>query len=98
MYYIFFSVSPTQLEVISAELRAIKFKFTSPAHALANRVFPVPGGPYISIPFHGLREPTNISGCYKGNKTAYFKAVLALAKPAISSNLITSFFLLDTFF
>jgi len=40
------------------------------ATALANMVFPVPGGPYISTPFHGFTNPVNTSGFNIGNKAA----------------------------
>jgi len=33
---------------------------SSVAQALAMNVFPVPGGPYKRIPFHGFLEPVNI--------------------------------------
>jgi hypothetical protein len=54
-------------------------------------VFPVPGGPYNNIPFHGLREPVNIYGNFMGIITAYFNADLAFSNPATSFHVILGF-------
>jgi len=40
------------------------------AIALAKRVLPVPGGPNINTPFHGLLIPVKYSGISKGKSTA----------------------------
>lgn len=41
------------------------------ATALANKVFPVPGGPNINTPFQALLIPVKNCGIFKGSKTAY---------------------------
>ena len=55
--------------------------------ALANNVFPVPGGPPNKTPF-GTEAPTleKLSGSFK-NLTTSFYSVLASSFPATSSNL-----------
>ena len=40
------------------------------AQAFAKKVFPVPGGPYKSIPFQGCLNPTKISGNFVGKMMA----------------------------
>jgi hypothetical protein len=45
--------------------------------ALANKVLPVPGGPYNKTPFHGYLIPTNNSGNFKGHKIASSNACFA---------------------
>jgi len=57
IYLIFFSESPTNFETISAQLNGIKQESASVAHALANSVLPVPGGPYNNMPLHGFLAP-----------------------------------------
>lgn len=52
-YLISFSLSPTNLEIKSAEEILKKVELHSVAQALAKNVFPVPGGPYNKIPFQG---------------------------------------------
>lgn len=52
-----FSDSPRYLEVRVEEETLKKVVPHSVATALANIVFPVPGGPTISTPFHGRRMP-----------------------------------------
>lgn len=52
-----FSDSPRYLEVRVEEETLKNVVPHSVATALANMVFPVPGGPTISTPFHGRRIP-----------------------------------------
>jgi hypothetical protein len=54
-----FSDSPRYLEVRVEEETLKKVVPHSVATALANMVFPVPGGPTINTPFHGRRIPCN---------------------------------------
>ena len=61
------------------------------AKALANKVFPVPGGPYNKTPFHGRLMPTKKSGINKGKTTASVKALFAVSNSAISSKLTFGF-------
>ena len=57
----------------------------SVATALANIVFPVPGGPNNSIPLVGSRNPLNKSGRKNGYTTASLSEFLAPSNPTISS-------------
>ena len=57
----------------------------SVATALANNVFPVPGGPTINTPFHGLLIPWKYCGIHSGSTTASSSSLLASFRPAISS-------------
>ena len=52
-----FSESPLHLEARVDEVSEKKEVPHSVATALASSVFPVPGGPNMSTPFHGLRIP-----------------------------------------
>jgi len=52
-----FSDSPRYLDVIVDDETLKNVVPHSVATALANIVFPVPGGPTIKTPFHGLRMP-----------------------------------------
>ena len=65
-----------------------------PAQALANKVFPVPGGPVSRAPL-GILAPSllNFSGCFKNstNSDIYF---LGVAIPATSLNLTLTVFLI----
>mmetsp|Transcript_22700 Transcript_22700/g.52339 ORF Transcript_22700/g.52339 Transcript_22700/m.52339 type:complete len:242 (+) Transcript_22700:443-1168(+) len=63
----------------------------SVATDLARRVFPVPGGPNMSTPFHGRRIPWKYSGMYSGSTTASFRRRFASPRPAIASKLIPGF-------
>ncbi len=49
------SLSPTHFERMSATLRLKKVRSFSVAMAFARRVLPHPGGPYIRMPFGGVR-------------------------------------------
>lgn len=51
------SLSPRHFEAKVAEDTLKNVVPHSVATALANSVFPVPGGPNIRTPFHGLRMP-----------------------------------------
>ena len=52
-----FSESPRHLEASVEEVREKKEVPHSVATAFASSVFPVPGGPNMSTPFHGRRMP-----------------------------------------
>jgi len=65
-----FSDSPRYLDVIVDEETLKNVVPHSVATALANIVFPVPGGPTIKTPFHGLRMP------YKPNIQLHISAVI----------------------
>lgn len=54
-------------------------------------VFPVPGGPYNRIPFHGFLDPVKIYGNLRGIITAYLSASFALVRPATSSHFTFGF-------
>ena len=57
----------------------------SVATALANNVFPVPGGPTINTPFHGRLMPWKYPGIHNGSTTASSNNLLASVNPAMSS-------------
>src|ERR1700716_3274790 len=57
----------------------------SVATALANIVLPVPGGPNSRIPRAVSLNPINRSGLKNGYTTASFSALLAISRPATSS-------------
>ena len=80
-----FSDSPLYLEVRVDEETLKNVVLHSVATALARRVFPVPGGPTINTPFHGLLMPLKNSGIHIGNTTASLSNFLASTKSAISS-------------
>jgi hypothetical protein len=71
------SLSPTNFETKSEQDTEKKVPSASVAHALARKVLPVPGGPYIRIPFHGLRDPQKIWGNLIGRITASDRAAFA---------------------
>merc|ERR1712164_196434 len=52
-FLISFSLSPCHLDTKSDEEMLKKVEFASVATALAKYDFPVPGGPYKRMPFHG---------------------------------------------
>ena len=90
-YFMCFSDSPTYFD-IKSELDILKnVELHSVAHALAIKVFPVPGGPYNRIPFQGSTLPVKKSGIYIGNIKASYKDFLASTKPATSSHLTLGF-------
>lgn len=57
-----FSESPLHFEMMELALMLKKVVLHSVATALASSVLPVPGGPYSSTPFHGVRRPVNSCG------------------------------------
>ena len=72
-----FSPSPNHFDVRLDALMLRKLAFDSVATALANNVFPFPGGPNKSRPFGGLRNPVNKSGLKVGKMTISLSACLA---------------------
>jgi hypothetical protein len=86
-----FSLSPTYLLIKSLEETLKKVPEHSVAHALAINVLPVPGGPYIRIPFQGFNAPWKIYGNFIGKITASFNIAFALSRPAISSHFTFGF-------
>uniref|UniRef100_A0A7C9FDR4 Uncharacterized protein n=1 Tax=Opuntia streptacantha TaxID=393608 RepID=A0A7C9FDR4_OPUST len=67
----FFSSSPNHFEVIVDIETLMKLAPASWAIALANMVFPVPGGPNSRIPLHGFkRPPLKRSGLRRGSITS----------------------------
>ena len=59
------------MEIKSAELTEKNVESASVATAYAKNDFPVPGGPYNSIPLNGLRLPVNSCGNNVGIMTVY---------------------------
>lgn len=78
-----FSLSPLHLvaklaaEILKKVVYPVLVKNYTDAIAFANRVFPVPGGPYRSTPFHGYLIPTKSSGICSGHKIASSNAYFA---------------------
>jgi hypothetical protein len=87
-----FSPSPTHFEVkVEAEiLKNVAFDWA--AIALPSRVFPVPGGPKSMIPLGGALMPVKISGLSIGQMMISFIVFLANSRPAMSSQVIFSYF------
>ena len=81
----------TNLLIKSEEETEKNVPYAYVAHALAKKVLPVPGGPYIRIPFHGFLLPVKIYGNLIGRITAYFKAFFAFSNPETSSHLTFGF-------
>ena len=55
------------------------------APAFASNVFPVPGGPYKSIPFGGsIPISSKSSGFFIGSSTVSFISTIAFSSPPIS--------------
>jgi hypothetical protein len=86
-----FSLSPTYLLIRSDEDTEKKVPSASVAQALARKVLPVPGGPYIRIPFQGFLLPVKIYLNLIGRMTAYFKAFFAFYNPLTSYHLMFGF-------
>lgn len=61
-----FSLSPTYLLIKSEDEIEKNVESHSVAQALAKNVFPVPGGPYNNIPFHGSTLPVKSYGILIG--------------------------------
>ena len=80
------SLSPWYLPMISGPLTCRKWALVSPATARANRVLPVPGGPYSSTPF-GASTPTfsKSSGCRRGSSTISRIFLISVSSPPRSS-------------
>ena len=56
------------------------------AIALANNVFPVPGGPYNNTPFgYWIPRDSKISGCLMGNSITSLTSLTYSSKPPIIS-------------
>src|ERR1700733_4339431 len=87
----YLSDSPCHLLTRSLELRLKKVPSASVATAFARNDFPVPGGPYKRMPFHGLRFPVNKLGNFVGKITASCNEILAPSSPATSSHLTSGF-------
>lgn len=81
-----FSESPTYLDMMSEGETLKKAALFSVAHALAKKVFPVPGGPYKRIPVQGCLSPLKISGNFSGKTIVPFSSFFALVKPITSSH------------
>mmetsp|Transcript_3165 Transcript_3165/g.4630 ORF Transcript_3165/g.4630 Transcript_3165/m.4630 type:complete len:255 (+) Transcript_3165:571-1335(+) len=88
-----FSDSPNHFETRSALDTEKKVELASVATACAKYDFPVPGGPYKSIPFQGLRSPLKSCGNLIGKITASLSASLAAWRPATSSQCTLGLFL-----
>ena len=86
-----FSLSPTYLLIKSEEDTEKNVPSASVAQAFARKVFPVPGGPYNRIPFHGFLLPVKIYGNLIGRTTASFREFLAFTNPDTSSHLTFGF-------
>mmetsp|Transcript_13118 Transcript_13118/g.32402 ORF Transcript_13118/g.32402 Transcript_13118/m.32402 type:complete len:261 (-) Transcript_13118:190-972(-) len=86
-----FSLSPSHLEMRSADDTAKNVESASVATALARYDLPVPGGPYNRMPFHGLRLPWNSCGNLMGKITASLSDSLAWCRPATSSHFTFGF-------
>merc|ERR1719217_924192 len=62
--------SPTYFWTSSDPITRMKHASVLLATALADNVFPVPGGPYNNTPFGGsIPKVKNLSGCSRGNST-----------------------------
>ena len=79
---------PTNISTKSEPLMLKKGTSASPATPLASRVFPVPGGPDISIPL-GIRPPSlrNLVGSFR-NSIVSARSDLASSTPATSLKVI----------
>ena len=77
--------TPTNISTNSDPLMEKNGTPASPAIALANKVFPVPGGPTNNTPF-GIRPPmlVNFSGVFKNSMTSWSSS-LASSTPATSA-------------
>jgi hypothetical protein len=67
-------------------LTLIKVQSVWWAIALANKVFPVPGGPYIRTPLGcAIPRDSNISGCLIGSYMTYLTYFTCWSNPPIMS-------------
>ncbi len=82
--------TPTNISTKSEPLIEKNGTSASPATAFARRVFPVPGGPTIKMPF-GILPPilVNFFGSFK-NSTTSATSSFASSQPATSENVILS--------
>eukprot|EP00835_Amoeboradix_gromovi_P002502 NODE_143_length_17796_cov_0.252020.p10 type:complete len:139 gc:universal NODE_143_length_17796_cov_0.252020:3577-3993(+) len=81
--------SPIYLSTIAELTTLMKFVSRVAATALANRVLPVPGGPYNSTPFGGLMPILrNSSGLTNGNSITSRRARICSLRPPMESKLI----------
>ncbi len=87
-----FSDSPLYLEVSVEEDTLKKVVPHSVATALASMVLPVPGGPTMRTPLHGLRMPLKKSGIHMGSTTASSSSRLASCRSAMSSQCVLGSF------
>ena len=80
--------TPTNISTKSEPDNEKKGTLASPATALANKVFPVPGGPTSRAPF-GILPPKLVyfSGCFK-NSTISWISSLAPSNPATSLKVV----------
>ena len=81
---IIFSLSPIYFETRVEALRLKKVAFASLAIALAKKVFPLPGGPYINIPLGGALIPVNRSGLRLGKINISLIVSFISSKPAMN--------------
>lgn len=90
---IVFSLSPWYLLTIELAEMLKNVVLHSEATAFASIVFPVPGGPKRSIPFHGSRILFwNSSGSFRGSWIASFITFFADCIPIMSENFVCRFF------
>ncbi|KAH3658912.1 hypothetical protein OGATHE_006638 [Ogataea polymorpha] len=81
------SDSPAIFDMISGPLIRKKNAPVSLATALAIKVLPVPGGPYIKIPLGGLIPMAlNNCGCLSGNSTSSLIWAICFLQPPMSSH------------
>lgn len=81
----------TDMNVLSACEATAFAKYDLPARQHNHQHAPVPGGPYIRMPFQGCLFPTKNSGWMVGRITAPISSSFATAKPATSSHLMFGF-------
>ena len=80
------SASPAIFDIISGPFIKKKKAPVSLAIALANKVLPLPGGPYNKTPLGGLiPKVLNNCGCLKGNSIISLIAANCFLQPPISS-------------
>ena len=82
--------SPIYLSTIADAGENMKFAPIVAATAFANKVLPVPGGPYNNTPLGGL-IPTlvNNSGFFNGNSMTSRNSLICSVKPPIPLNEIS---------
>eukprot|EP01047_Picozoa_sp_COSAG01_P027490 COSAG01_NODE_1815_length_9170_cov_35.104509_5_plen_145_part_00 len=81
-----FSDSPRHLLTIDDAEILKKVVLHCVATAFASIVFPVPGGPYKSTPFHPDSKPVKSCGYFSGITTASLRSRLHSCSSAISSH------------